>query len=162
MAHEAPKKRSVWVPIAVVGGVAVVLLALLITGTRLLAENSSVTAPVLLTDGSEYRMYELRNNDALLSYTITLRNPTNEDMTFTLRAVLAQDAKSGYLSSENATVRSRDGEESFTLPQGQNESFELVLTAPHPKYGGAEMPSCALPQLYAVFPDGSEGKIETE
>ena len=162
MAHEAPKKRSVWVPIAVVGGVAIVLLALLIAGTRLLSANSSVEAPVLLTDGSEYRMYELRNSDVLLSYTITLRNPTDEDMTFALRAVLAQDAKSGYLTSENATVRGQDGEESFDLPQGQARSFELVLTAPHPKYGGAEKPSGELPQLYAVFPDGSEGKIDTE
>ena len=123
MEHKVPKKRSVWVPIAVVGGVAVVLLALLVIGTRLLAENSNTAAPVLLTDGSGYRMYELRNDDALLSYTVKLRNPTDKDMTFTLRAVLAQDAKTGYLSSENATVRGHDGEESFSLPQGRPKAL---------------------------------------
>ena len=162
MAHDMPKKRSVWVPIAVVGGVAVLLLALLIVGTRLLSKNSSAAAPVLLTDGSTYRMYELRNDDALLSYTVKLRTPTDTAMTFTVRAVLPQDAKSGYLASENATVRGQNGEKSFTLKQGQTKSFDLVLTAPHQKYGGADMPSGALPQLYAVFPDESEGKIETE
>ena len=162
MAHEQIKKRSVWVPVAVVGGVAVVLLVLLIVGTRLLAQNSSVAAPILLKDGSGYKMYELRNDYALLSYTVKLLNPTEEDMTFTLRAVLSQDAKSGYLSSEVAAVRAQSGEESFTLQKGQTKSFDIVLTAPHPKYGGADAPSGALPQLYAVFPDGSEGKIEAQ
>ena len=162
MKHMQTKKRSVWIPVAVVGGIAVVLLALLIVGTKLLAKNSSVTSPILLSDGSGYKMYELRNDDALLSYTVRLRNPTDEDMTFTLRAVLAQDAKSGYLASEDATVRAQDGAERFTLPKGQTKSFDIVLTAPHPKYGGAEAPSGALPQLYAVFSDGSEGKIETQ
>ena len=162
MAHDEPKKRSVWAPVAVVGGMAVVLLVLLVVGTRLLAQNSNAAAPVLLRDGSGYRMYELRNDDALLSYTIKLRNSTDQDMTFTLRAVLPQDKKSGYLSSEDAAVRTQDGEETFSLPSGQTKSFDVILTAPHTRYGGADAPSGALPQLYAVFPDGSEGKIEAE
>ena len=162
MAHDTPKKSSVWTSVAIVCGVAVILLVLLIVGTRLLAKNSSVSAPVLLESGSGYRMFELRNDDVLLSYTVKLQNPTDKNMTFSLRAVLPKDAKSGYLASEDAAVRGQDGEDSFSLPANETKSFDLVLTAPHRKYGGADTPSGTLPQLYAVFPDGSEGKIEMQ
>lgn len=162
MAHGTPKKRSVWLPVAVVGGATVVLLFLLIIGTRLLAQHSNVPAPVLLEGGSGYRMYELRNDDVLLSYTVKLQNPSEDEMTFTLRAVLPQDAKSGYLAAEDAAVRNADGSESFSLPGNTTKSFEIVLTAPYRKYGGADRPSGKLPQLYAVFPDGGEGKIEIQ
>ena len=155
------KKRSVWVPVIIVSAAAVVLLVLLIVGARLLSSGSSVSAPVLEAEGSAYRMYELRNRDVLLTYSVRLRNETDKDMEgFTLRAVLPQDRKIGFLFDENGTVRLQSGEETLSLPAGVTRSFDIVITASYNRINGSDAPSGELPQLYAVYPDGSEGKIE--
>ena len=158
-----PSAGKVWAPILIVSGVALTLLVLLIVCGKYLAGGNSAASPVLLTDGSAYRMYELRNDDVLLSYTIKLQNGSGRDLdSVTLRAVLPADAKSGFLRSEDASVRLQNGEETLSLADGETRSFDIIVTAQYMKYGKTDRPSGALPQFYVVYPDGSEGVIENQ
>ncbi len=155
------KKKKVWLPIAIVLFVAALVVALLIFGTKALHKNGNQPAPVMLAEQSHYSMFEERTNEVLLTYSVTLRNDTGADLTdFALRAVLQSDYKSGYLLSPDARVRMWGEQYStFSIPAGETRTFDLILTAKFHKT--RRTASGDLPQLYAVFPDGSEGRIET-
>lgn len=164
MEEEVVKKSSskkVWLPIVIVGVAAVVVLVLIILGTRMLASNGTKPAPVMLRDESEYVMYESRTGEVLMTYRVTLQNNTGSAIeNFALRALLEEDYKSGFVLSSDATVR-KSGEQMsfFTLQDGEKQTFEIVLTTSfYPRSGIS--PSKALPQLYAVYPDGTEGVIQ--
>lgn len=157
-----PGKKKVLRRIGILCTGAAVLLALLVIGIHLLNGNSNRPAPVLVADKSHYEMFEVRTGEVLLSYQITLRNETGEDLNdFALRAMLQQDYKSGYILSPAASVRQwgQNAGTTFSLPDGQTRTFDLTLTAQY--FRNDKSPSKALPELYIVYPDGSEGKIET-
>ena len=158
--NPTPKKKNVWLPIAVVLGVAVLVVILLVVGTKALHKNGSQPAPVMLADQSNYSMYEERSDEVLLTYAVTLRNDTGKDLTdFALRAVLQSDYRSGYLLSPDAKVRMWGEQYStFSIPAGETKRFDLILTAKFHKT--KRTASGDLPQLYAIYPDGSEGLIE--
>ena len=104
--RQAEKPRAkVWAPIALVLLIAALIVVLLIVGSKILGKNDG-KAPVLLAQQSSYSMYEERSDEVLLTYSITLRNDTGEDLTdFALRAELQSDYKSGYILAPEATVR---------------------------------------------------------
>lgn len=153
-------KKKVWLPIVIVFGAAALVLILLIVGTKALNKNGAQPAPVMLAQSSHYSMYEERTNETLLTYSVTLRNDTGEDLTdFALRAVLQSDYKSGYLLSPDASVRQWGQQYStFSLAAGETQTYDLILTAKFHKT--QRTASGDLPQLFAVYPDGSEGRIE--
>ncbi|MBQ7541708.1 MAG: hypothetical protein IJT44_05390 [Clostridia bacterium] len=155
-----PKKKNVWLPIVVIVGVLAVLLALLIVIVGKVGQNGSQPAPVMVAGSSHFEMYETRTDTVLLTYSITLRNETDQDLRgFALRGVLQTDYNKGYILSPEATVR-QWGEvtSTFTIKSGEAKTYDLILTA---KYHRTQRTaSRELPQLYAVYPDGSEGLIE--
>lgn len=153
-------KKKVWAPIVIVSILLIGALVALVMGMQRIGQNGSQPAPVLLADRSHYEMYETRPDSVLLTYSVTLRNDTDEELRdFALRATLQSDYKSGYLLSPEATVRKWGEKNStFTLAAGATQTLDLILTA---KYHKTERTASGdLPQLYAVYPDGSEGKIE--
>ena len=158
--HRTNKK--VWLPILLVFGIAALLLVLLIVGTKVLSSGSRQSAPVLIAEQSHYEMYEIRTGEILLTYEITLQNNTGSDLTdFAMRGVLQDDYKSGYLLDSAATVKEWGTKSTlFSLKNGETKTFTLVLTAPY--YRNDKKASGTLPQLYAVYPDGSEGKINIQ
>ena len=154
------KKKKVWLPILVVLLIAALVVVLLIVVTNALHKNGSRPAPVMISGESHYAMYEERSDEVLLTYSVTLRNDTDEALDgFALRAVLQSDYKSGYLLSPDARVR-QWGEQysTFSMAAGETKTYDLILTAKFHKT--QRTASGDLPQLYAVFPDGSEGRIE--
>lgn len=155
------QKRRIWMPVAVVLAIAAAVVALLTFGTKMLHKSDIRTAPVMVKTSSHFSMYEERSDTVLLTYTVTLRNGTNKDLSdFALRAELPSDYKSGYLLSPEASVRMWGEEYStFSLEAGETTSFDLILTARFHKT--RRTASGDLPQLYAVFTDGSEARIET-
>ncbi len=106
-------------------------------------------------------MFEERTDEVLLTYAVTLRNDTDTDMPdFALRAVLQSDYKSGYILSPDASVRIWGEQYStFSLAAGETKTFDLILTAKFHKT--QRTASGELPQLFAIYPDGSEGRIES-
>ena len=156
----APKKKNVWLPVAVVLGFAVLVVVLLVVGTKALHKNGSQPAPVMIASESRYSMFEERSDEVLLTYSVTLRNDTDEDMSdFALRAVLQSDYENGYILSPDASVRMWGEQYStFSLAAGETQTVDLILTAKFHKT--QRTASGDLPQLFAVFSDGSEGKIE--
>ena len=155
------QKRKIWIPVAVVLGIAALVVALLAVGTRALHKNGSQPAPVMIADQCHYSMYEERSTEVLLTYSVTLRNDTGEDLQdFALRAVLQSDYKSGYLLSPDAKVR-QWGEQysTFSMAAGETKTYDLILTAPFHKT--QRTASGDLPQLFVVYPDGSEGIVRT-
>lgn len=159
--EERKHNKKVWLPILIVFGVVVLLLVLLIAGVKTLSAGGK-TAPVLLADQSHYEMYEIRTGEILLMYEVTLRNDTGNDLTdFAMRGVLQEDYKSGYLLDPAATVREWGTKSTlFSLKNGETKTFDIILTAPY--FRNSKEASGALPQLYAVYPDGSEGKISIQ
>ena len=157
---EQGNKKKVWIPIVIVIVVLAAVLAALFFGMHRLGQNGSQPAPVLLAGSSHYEMYETRPDSVLLTYSITLRNDTDEDLRdFALRATLQSDYKNGYLLSPEATVRQWGEKNStFTLAAGETQTFDLILTAQYHKT--TRTASGDLPQLYAIYPDGSEGVIK--
>ena len=153
------KKKKIWLPVGIIFVLAAVVVALLVLGTKALHRNGSRPAPVMLSQSSHFSMYEERSDEVLLTYAVTLRNDTGEDLEdFALRAVLQSDYKNGYLLSPDAKVRMWGEQYStFSLEAGETKTFDLILTAPFHKTQRTR--SGDLPQLYAVFPDGSEGRI---
>ena len=152
-------KKKVWLPIVIVCVVLIAALVALIVGMQKVGQNGSQAAPVMLAQSSHYEMYETRSDSVLLTYSVTLRNETDEDLCdFALRATLQSDYKSGYLLAPEASVRKwGEANSTFTIPAGQTQTLTLILTA---KYHKTERTASGdLPQLYAVYPDGSEGKI---
>ena len=159
---ETGKKKTLR-RILILFAAAVVLLVLLVLGLKLLSRQSSQPAPVLVAEKSHYQMFEVRNNEILLGYEITLRNETGKDLEdFALRATLQEDYKNGYILSPNASVRqwNQNAGTTFTLTAGQTRTFDLVIAAPY--FRNSKEPSKTLPELYIIYPDGSEGKIEME
>ena len=153
-------QKKVWLPIAVVSLVLALALVLLIFGVKMLGKNGSQPAPVMLANRSHYEMYETRTDTVLLTYSVTLRNETGHDLQdFALRGVLQSDYKSGYLLSADASVRQwGEANSTFSLASGETRTIDLILTARY--HSTNRTASGDLPQLYAVYPDGSEGKIE--
>ena len=153
-------KRKVWVTIVIVCVVLLAALVALIIGMQRIGQNGSQPAPVLVAESSRYEMFETRPDSVLLTYSVTLRNDTQEDLRdFALRATLQSDYKSGYLLSPEATVRKWGEKNStFTLAAGETRTIDLILTAKYHKT--QRTASGDLPQLYAVYPDGSEGRVE--
>ena len=154
------KKKKVWLPVVIVLALAALVVTLLILGTRALHKNVSQPAPVMLAESCRFSMFEERPDEVLLTYSVALRNDTGTDLTdFALRGVLQTDYKSGYLLSPDAKVRMWGEQYStFSLKAGETKTYDLILTAPFHKT--QRTASGDLPQLYAVFPDGSEGRIE--
>ena len=155
-----PKKKNVWLPIVSIVGVLIVMLVLVIVGVGKIGQKGSQPAPVMLAESSHYEMYESRNDTVLLMYSVTLRNDTDKELKdFALRGVLQADYQNGYILSPDATVR-KWGEvtSTFTLQSGETQTYDLILTAKYHKT--QRTASGKLPQLYAVYPDGSEGLIE--
>jgi hypothetical protein len=156
----AGKKKNVWLPVGIILILAAAVVALLALGTRALHKNGSHPAPVMLAQSSHFSMYEERPDEVLLTYCVTLRNDTDEDLgDFALRAVLQSDYKKGYLLSPDAKVRMWGEQYStFSLAAGETKTYDLILTAKFHKTQRTRTGD--LPQLFAVFPDGSEGRIE--
>lgn len=155
------KQKKVWLPVAIVLLLAALVVIFLVFGTKAIQKNGGRPAPVMLAQQSHYSMYEERSGEVLLTYCVTLRNDTGEDLRdFSLRGELQSDYKSGYLLSPDAKVR-RWGEQysTFTLASGETQTFDLILTAKFHKT--QRTASGDLPELYAIYPDGSEGRIET-
>ena len=155
------KKKKVWLPIVIVLILAALVVTLLALGTKALHKNGSQPAPVMVAQSSHFSMYEERTNEVLLTYSVTLRNDTDKDMPdFALRGVLQPQYKNGYILSPDASVRMWGEQYStFSLAAGETKTYDLILTAKFHKT--QRTLSGDLPQLYAVFPDGSEGRIET-
>ena len=153
-------KRKVWLPVVIVLLIAAAVVTLLILGTKALHKNGSQPAPVMIADQCHYSMYEERSTEVLLTYSVTLRNDTGEDLQdFALRAVLQSDYKNGYILSPDANVRMWGEQYStFSLAAGETKTYDLILTARFHKT--QRTASGDLPQLYAVYPDGSEGRID--
>ncbi len=154
------KKKRVWLSVGIILVLIAAVVALLVLGTKALHRNGSRPAPVMLTQSSHFSMYEERSDEVLLTYAVTLRNDTGEDLPdFALRGVLQSDYKNGYLLSPDAKVR-KWGEQysTFSLAAGETKTFDLILTAKFHKT--KRTLSGDLPQLFAVFPDGSEGRID--
>lgn len=161
---EAGKKKTLR-RIVILCSAIVILLVLLILGLRLLSGHGSINqpAPVLIAEKSHYQMFEVRTGEILLGYEITLRNDSDKDLEdFALRGTLREDYKSGFILDPNASVRqwNQNAGTTFTLTAGQTRTFDLVLVAPF--FRNAGEPSKVLPELYIIYPDGSEGKIEKE
>lgn len=158
---EAPKKKSVWLPIAVVLGIAALVVVLLALGTRAVRKNGTQPAPVMLAQQCHYSMYEERSDEVLLTYSVTLRNDTGKDLTgFAMRGVLQTDYKNGYILSPDAKVRMWGEQNStFSMAAGETKTYDLILTAKF--HRTQRSASGELPQLFAVYPDGSEGRIDT-
>lgn len=154
-------RRKVWLPVVIVLAIAAAVVAILVFGMRSLHNGSGQSAPVMVRSSSHYSMYEERSGEVLLTYAVTLRNDTGKDLQdFSLRAELQSDYKSGYLLSPDATVRMWGEQYStFSLDKGETTTFDLILTARFHKT--RRTASGDLPQLYAVFQDGSEARIET-
>lgn len=151
--------KKIWLPILIVFGIVALLLVLLVVGTKVLSADGSQNAPVLLAEQSHYEMYEIRSGEILLTYEITLQNNTGSDLVdFAMRGILQDDYKSGYLLDSAATVREWGTKSTvFSLKNGETKTFTLVLTASY--YRNDKEASGTLPQLFAVYPDGTEGKI---
>lgn len=154
------KKKKVWLPVVLVLLLAAAVVTLLILGTKALHQNGAQPSPVMLAQSSHFSMYEERTDEVLLTYAVTLRNDTDTDLDdFALRGVLQSDYRSGYLLSSDAKVRMWGEQYStFSLKAGETKTYDLILTAKFHKT--QRTASGDLPQLYAVFPDGSEGRIE--
>ncbi len=154
------KKKKIWLPVGIILILAAAVVALLVLGTRALHQNGSHPAPVMLAQSSRFSMYEERSDEVLLTYSVTLRNDTDEDLRdFALRAVLQSDYKKGYLLSPDAKVRMWGEQYStFSLAAGETKSYDLILTAKFHRTQRTR--SGDLPQLFAIFPDGSEGRID--
>ena len=153
------KKKKVWPPVVIVIVLAAAVVTLLALGTNALRKNGTQPAPVMVAKSCHFSMYEERSDEVLLTYSVTLRNDTGADLEdFALRGVLQSDYKSGYLLSPDAKVRMWGEQYStFSLSAGETKTYDLILTARFHKT--QRTASGDLPQLYAVFPDGSEGRI---
>lgn len=161
---ESGKKKTLR-RIVILCSAIVILLVLLIAGLRLLSGHNSSNrpAPVLIAEKSHYQMFEVRTNEILLGYEITLRNDSDEALEdFALRGTLQEDYKSGFILDPNASVRqwNQNGGTTFTLAAGQTRTFDVVLVASY--FRNAGKPSKVLPELYIIYPDGTEGKITKE
>ena len=158
----ARKDRRVWLHIGVIFGVLVVLLAGVILVALALSSGAKQEAPVMLREQCAYEMYEIRTGEVRLTYRITLQNNTGKDLVdFAMRGVLRDDYKSGYLLNADASVEQWGTHSKvFTLKDGETQTWDIVLTAPY--YRNDEKASGALPQLYAIYPDGSEAAIKAQ
>lgn len=156
------KDKRAWVHIGIILGVVAVVLVGLIVGTVMFSRGGSQSAPVMLREQCAYEMYEIRSDTVRLTYRITLQNNTGTDLVnFAMRGVLREDYKSGYLLDDKASVEQWGTHSKlFTLKDGETQTFDLVLIAPY--YRNDEKASGTLPQLYAVYPDGSEGLIKIQ
>lgn len=162
MHTSAKKDRRIWVQIGVIFGVLLVLLAVVILVAAALTSGAKQDAPVMLREQCAYEMYEIRTGEVRLTYRITLQNNTGKDLVdFAMRGVLREDYKSGYLLNSEASVEQWGTRSKvFTLKDGETQTWDIVLTAPY--YRNDNKPSGALPQLYAIYPDGSEAAIRAQ
>lgn len=161
MANEKNGKSGIKIAILLVSVVAVVVL-IVVGIVKIVTSPASAPAPVVIADESHYEMYEIRTQEICLYYTITLKNTTGQDIdNFALRGVFEKDQKSGYLLDANATVKEKFSSNSvFSLKNGETKSFELVFIAPY--YKNQNTFSKELPEMYIIYPDGTEGEIHGE
>lgn len=154
------RNKKVWLPVVIVLAIAALVVVLFALAPKMLDKDYGRPAPVMLVKQSSFSMYEERPDEVLLTYSVTLRNDTGSDLPeFALRAELQSDYKSGYILSPNASVRMWGQQNStFSLAAGETTTYDLILTAKF--HRTQRTASGELPQLYAVFPDGTEGRIE--
>lgn len=159
MANEKSNKSGLKIAILIVAVVAVV--AVLVIGiTKIVSSPGSAPAPVVVADECHYESYEIRTGEIYLYYHITLKNTTGADIdSFALRAVFEKDNKNGYLLGADASVKQKFSNNSlFSLKDGETKSFELAFIAPY--YKNQKEFSKELPEMYIIYPDGTEGEIQ--
>ena len=137
-----------------------VVVVLVVGIVKVVSSPGNAPAPTVLADECHYQSYEVRNNDIYLYYTITLKNTTGNDIdNFALRAVFEKDHKSGYLLGADASVKEKFSNNSiFSLKEGETKSFNLSFVAPY--YKNQKEFSKELPEMYIIYPDGTEGEIQ--
>ncbi|MBQ3151160.1 MAG: hypothetical protein IJB86_07965 [Clostridia bacterium] len=152
-------KTGLKIAALVVAFVAVVV-AVVVGIAKVVSSPAKAPAPVVVADECHYESYEIRTGEIYLYYHITLKNTTGADIdSFALRAVFEKDHKSGYLLGADASVKQKFSNNSvFSIKNGETKSFELAFVAPY--YKNKKEFSKELPEMYIIYPDGSEGEIQ--
>ena len=156
-----PAKRKAAVTVVIIV-TALVLVAggVLITAYRLKDKNAPKPGdPVLVVSESSYLQYEIRNDEILLSYRITLKNPSDKEFgDFRIGGVFDDDYESGIILDKNADAReTMTGRKSFSLEAGEKQSYDLVFSAQY--FRNQNKPSQTLPSVIITTSDGREIKV---
>ncbi len=159
MSNEKKDRSGIKIAVLIICAVAVVA-AIVIGIVKVVSSPGNAPAPVAVADECHYESYEVRTGEIYLYYTVTLKNTTGADIdNFSLRAVFEDDYKSGYLMGADASVKQKFSNNSvFSIKNGETKSFELAFIAPY--YKNQKEFSKALPEMYIIYPDGSEGEIQ--
>ncbi len=159
MSNEKKDKSGIKIAVLIICAVAVVA-AIAFGIAKVFSSPGDAPAPVAIADECHYESYEIRTGEIYLYYTVTLKNTTGADIdNFSLRAVFEKDYKSGYLLGADASVKEKFSNNSvFSLKNDEAKSFHLAFVAPY--YKNQKEFSKELPEMYIIYPDGSEGEIQ--
>ncbi|MCR5485102.1 MAG: hypothetical protein K6F09_05865 [Clostridiales bacterium] len=146
---ETNKKKIIIIAVCVVSVVLIAVCAILI----IKGLSSSSSAVSMDTAKSGYLQYEVRNYRVLLSYDITLKNNSDEDLKdFKIRGVFKSDYASGYILDQNAYAEEKLTQDKlFSLDAGETKTFHLMFYASYYKNDNA--PSRELPSIILEMPE---------
>ncbi len=145
--------------IAVVALTSLISVAAILVAHKINGNAPRRDDPQLVKSQSAYVQYEIRNNAVYLSYNITLKNPSDTEMSgFKINGVFEQDFKSGLILDKNAPAMEKlTRAKTFTIAAGETKTYNIIFVAPY--FRNQQTPSGALPCVVLTTADGRETEI---
>ncbi len=147
----------------VVALIALIAGAVVLTAVKLNATVPKSTEPVLVSEQSDYLQYEIRNMSLLLTYNITLTNPSDKPCeNFRIKGSFLKDYQSGLILEKDAYAKERITDNKvFSLAAGETKTFTLIFDASY--YTNSNKPSKELPSItLETAEDEIEVKVSQE
>lgn len=158
---QGSKRKTVVIVLAAVAVISLVAGGALIISFK---QKANANAPKpddlqIVTANSSYQQYEIRNDELLLSYRITLYNPSDKEQSgFRIAGLFKKDFENGVILDSRAPAREKlTGREMFSIAAGEKKMFNLVFAASY--FRNENKPSQTMPSIIITTSDGREIEI---